>query len=417
MVTVCGLDIGRNHAVVASLNHFPTNIQRYYSQHKREFIRLSFDEDGFQKLWEMLPDVVVLEPTGRWYSRLVAEKCTAKGIEVCWVGHCQLKSQRESYGFKSKRDPEDALSLAACYFDERFVDVHGRKRFLQFNPDIEQLRDWFGEWEQLDKVENSLVNHIRQRLCYEVPEIASQKLQPGYVNKKLQAHPLWCAIAGIHTYKHFRDKVDNTIGAGLSDYTRRHAMRVVELQRDGELIKSKCLEFLSQPEFAPYLEAMEPFKFGVKNQVGLLIQIYPFDKFLVDGQRWIERRISRNGKRVKCDRSLRSFQGFLGLSFVMEQSGDSGKTSKRFTGSKICRSHLYMWAKNEFDKQRGKRVTSEQGKILWEKHRDLRRLEKVDGENRYQSTEGAIGGDDAIIRLLFRTTSELYKNLCKTILG
>lgn len=417
MTIVCGLDIGRNHAVVACINEFPINIQRYYSQHKREFIRLSFDKDGFDRLWEMLPDVVVLEPTGRWYSRLIAEKCAAKGIEVCWVGHTQLKSQRESYGFKSKRDPEDALSLAACYFDERFVDVHGRKRFLKFNPEIEQLRDWFGEWEQLDKVENSLINHIRQRLCYEVPEIASAKINSDYVSKKLGCHPRWAAIAGIHNYKYVRDAIATTQGAGLSDYTRKHAMRVVDLQRESEELKVKCLNFISQPEFAPYLEAMEPFKFGLKNQVGLLIQIYPFDKFLVNGERWVERRISRNGKRVKCDRSLRSFQGFLGLSFVMEQSGDSGKTSKRFTGSKICRSHLYMWAKNEFDKQRGKRMLSEQGKELWEKHRTLRRLSLPEGSDRFQPGEGAIGGDDAIIRLLFRTTAELYKNLCREIIG
>ena len=103
-----------------------------------------------------------------------------------WVGHAQLKAQRESYGFKNKRDPEDALSLAACYFDERFVDVHGRSRFLKMNPEMNRLRDWFYEWEQLDKVQNALINHVRQRLCYEFPEAAQQRVDHTYINQRLQ---------------------------------------------------------------------------------------------------------------------------------------------------------------------------------------------------------------------------------------
>ncbi|MEL7039817.1 MAG: hypothetical protein AAFO04_30095, partial [Cyanobacteria bacterium J06592_8] len=325
MAKIIGLDVGENHVVCAALNFFPPNIQRYYHQHEKEFIKLKFASDGFDKLWEMQPDGVVMEPTGRWYSRLVSEKCQERSIAVYWVGHAQLKAQRQSYGFKSKRDKEDALSLAACYFDNRFIDVLGRKRFLTFNPEIDQLRNWFYEWEQLDKIRNALVNHIRQRLCYEFPEKADTVIHFERPNKRLGCSAFFAALAGTHSYWQFDRAYSETIGAGISDYTRQHAAWVCENQQQIEPIKAKCLEFIHQPEFAPYLEAMEPFQFGIKNQIGLLIQIYPFDKFLVNGERWIERRISRSGKRVKCDRSLRQFQAFLGLSYVLEQSGKSGQ--------------------------------------------------------------------------------------------
>ncbi|WP_413160072.1 transposase [Capilliphycus salinus ALCB114379] len=416
---IIGLDVGANHVVAAALESFPQNMQRYYRDHEKEFIKLNFvNGDGFDLLWQMLPDGVVMEPSGRWYSRLVAEKCTEKGIQVYWVGHAQLKAQRESYGFKSKRDREDALSLAACYFDDRFIDVLGRKRFLNFNTKIDQLRDWFYEWEQLIKIRVALVNHIKQRLCYEFPERAEIKISYDQVNKELNCVPFFAALAGIHSYWQFDRAYEKTCGAGISDYTRQHAQWVCENLQQVEVLKAKCLKFIAQPEFKPYLEAMKPFKFGVKNQVGLLVQCYPFDKFLVDGKPWVERRISRSGKRVKCDRSLRQFQAFLGLSYTLEQSGKSGQTKKKFHGSKVCRANLYMWAKTEFDKSRGSRMTSDQGRLLWEKHKQLRRLFPLDAEQTiWQAGEGAIGGDDALIRLLFTATAELYKNLVKMTVG
>ena len=177
---------------------------------------------------------------------------------------------------------------------------------------------------------------------------------------------------------------------GISDYTRRHCQWICEIQQQIQPLEVDCVELITSDEFQPYLEAMYPFKFGIKNQVGLLLQIYPFERFLVNGQPWVERRISRNGKRVKCDHSLRSFQSYLGLSFTLEQSGDSGRVSKRFSGSKKSRSHLYGWAKMEFDQQRGKRVQfSPQGQALWEKHKQLRRLQLQD-DGKFKPDDGAI---------------------------
>ncbi|MEL7038836.1 MAG: hypothetical protein AAFO04_24985 [Cyanobacteria bacterium J06592_8] len=61
---IIGLDIGESHAVAAALDYFPLNMQRYYQLHKKEFVRLDFTKDGFARLWDLLPDGVVMEPTG-----------------------------------------------------------------------------------------------------------------------------------------------------------------------------------------------------------------------------------------------------------------------------------------------------------------------------------------------------------------
>ncbi len=96
--------------------------------------------------------------------------------------------------------------------------------------------------------------------------------------------------------------------------------------------------------------------------------------------------------------------------YVSLRVADSGNLKKKFHGSKVCCSHLYMWAKVQFDMNRGKLMESGQGKALWEKHQQLRKLYK-NNKGKWENGDDAIGGDDAIIRTLFATTTQLYKNL------
>lgn len=414
-MTIIGLDVGRNHAVAAALDHYPINLKRYYNAHRRDFVRINVDAEGLNTFWEMNPTAVIMEPTGGWYSRLIAEKCHGAGVEVCWVGHADLKAIRESHGFKNKRDPEDALCLAATYFDDRFVDEFGRKRYLHFNQRIQQLEDWFYEVEQLDKIKNALINQLRQRLCYEFPEVAQKTVVDASINKKLKCHPFWAAIAGIHSYSWYRKTLSASVGAGLSQYSINHAARICEIEQQSQELEALMSEFVQAPEFEPYLRAFEPFKFGLKNTSYLLCKIYPFEKFLINGKPWITYGRSKRGKRTRHDHSCRQFQAFLGLSYTLEKSGDSGNLKKKFHGSKVCRSHLYCWVKIQFDMKRGKSFESEQGWALWEKHQQLRKLHQ-NGSGKWETGEDAIGGDDAVIRTLFATTNQLYKNLKQELL-
>ena len=65
------------------------------------------------------------EPTGHWYSYFWVTVAKQHNIAICWVSHTDLDFKRGGYGFINKRDTEDALCLAATYFDSQFVDDLG----------------------------------------------------------------------------------------------------------------------------------------------------------------------------------------------------------------------------------------------------------------------------------------------------
>ena len=70
------------------------------------------------------------------------------------------------------------ISSSATFFDERFIDESGRKRFITYYQDevIVKIREIFLEKEQLAKLRSGLIAQLRQRLSYEFPEILKHKM-------------------------------------------------------------------------------------------------------------------------------------------------------------------------------------------------------------------------------------------------
>lgn len=398
---VVGLDIGRAKAVAAALEGFPSNPQRYFSQHRRNFLCLDANKEGAEKLLLLAPDALILEPTGNWYSAFWRHLADANNIKVLWVGHKDLAYQRGHYGFRNKRDDEDAFCLSLTYFDERFIDRSGRPRFLSFDfGAIEQVRRRFYELEQLDKHRTALVQNLRQRLCEEFPEVAQRETK---IAPKLGHSPLWGWLANVHSYKRIENEYEQSIskqlGIPISQYTRDHAYSVCLTEKRITQTEYELCKLLSLPEFEPYLKVFKKFGFGLTNQAQLLCKCYPFDKFLVAGKPWIEWEETAAGKNQKRHRSQRSFQAYLGLSYKLKQSGD--KFSKSFQGSDLTRSHLYMWAIAQICPQKN-RLSSNFGESLGAKADDLR--------------ASGVAGQDAVMRLLFRTTAMLFKELCRELI-
>ena len=139
---------------------------------------------------------------------------------------------------------------------------------------------------------------------------------------------------------------------------------------------------------------MNRFGLGITNQALLLLHIYPLERFLLDGRVWKEWEFSQNNKLVVRHRSLRSFQAYLGLSYAIKSSGE--KTVKRWHGSSIVRSHLYAWAVCQICPQ-NYRVKSEVGRHLTDCYQELRQRK--------------IKGNDAILRILFKMSRYLFKQL------
>ena len=178
---IIGLDVGRGSAVLCCLSEFPSNILRAYRQLRKErkFYKVKCDRAGADLLLSLQPNGIVLEPSGHWYSHFWVTLAKHHGIAIYWVSHTDLYCARGEYGFKNKRDAEDALSLAATYFDTSFQDDRGNKRYLNYyqNELVVNMRELFLAKEQLQKLRTNLIAQLRQRLSYELPEIATSTLQ------------------------------------------------------------------------------------------------------------------------------------------------------------------------------------------------------------------------------------------------
>lgn len=398
---IIGLDVGRNSAVLCCLDKFPDNVEQHYKQLRKEkkFYQVKCNRAGIDKLLSLEPTGIVLEPTGHWYSQFWVTVADKYGIDVHWVGHNDLDTRRKSYGFKNKHDDEDALSLACCYFDDRFVDIHGQKRFLKLthNSIITSIRELFNEKEQLQKLRTNLISQLRQRLSYEFPEASRHTMKISEVKGYT---PIIYWLAFKHSNTRYDNKyslsVANYLGIEMSKYTRCHAQIIVDVEKRYSQISQDIMRQIALPEFEQYNRVFDRFGFGLSCRALLLFNLYPFDKFLVNGKPWVEYEPSK-GKLQKRDRSLRKFQAFCGLSYTYKQSGD--KVKRAFHGNGMIRSHLYAFVI----------CTITRTKNI--KHQDLR----AKLSDRYQVLRKSVKGKDAITRILFRLTRMLFYELAKEI--
>lgn len=396
---ILGLDVGRGSAVLCCLEKFPNNIQQHYKQLKnaQQFYKVDCSRAGVDKLLSLQPTGIVLEPTGHWYSQFWVTVADKYGITIYWIGHNDLDKQRGSYGFTNKRDEEDALCLAASYFDDRFIDIHGQKRFLNLTQSntVTSIRELFHEKEQLQKLRSGLISQLRQRLSYEFPECSAHNMKISSVRGYT---PIVYWLAFNHSNARYDNKYSISIapelGIKISIYTRKHAQIIIGLETRITEIMGLITENLAMPEFTAYSAVFDRFNFGLNIRALLLFNLYPFEKFLIEGKPWVEYERSQD-KLQKRDRSLRKFQAFCGLSYSYKQSGD--KVKRKFHGNSMIRSHLYAWAV----------CTISRTKNI--KHSEVTQQLS----DRYQELRKSVKGKDALTRILFKLTRMLFYELVK----
>ena len=138
MAKILGVDIGAHFVVGFCLSELPVGVPypEFYKRNAKTAIsKIRMDnssqgssvnlKDAIELLKEIKPDVIVMEPTGVWYSKLWAKLAQHLGIEVKWIGHGDLAHLRGAYGFKDKDDRTDAFCLAVSYFDPIFNAGNG----------------------------------------------------------------------------------------------------------------------------------------------------------------------------------------------------------------------------------------------------------------------------------------------------
>jgi hypothetical protein len=314
------------------------------------------------------------------------------------VGHADLKAQRGHFGFPNKYDDNDALCLAASYFDPQWIDEFGKRRFLDGHliKEIWPLRELVLEYYQLDKLLNAVTNQLQQRLSYEFPELAALSWQAsgkGYIEAIAWLAGKQAKRMRDHQYDH---SVAKRLGINFSSYTKEHAALHHSLELRKLEIESKLMKVLENPLFTPYLKALEPFQFGIGLKGLILYKVFPFEKFLVNGFPHIERYLSRSNQWQKRNVSLQHFQAYFGLSRRVEQSG--GKEKIKWSGSKLLRSKFYVWVLTRVCSKAKARLRNDLGEYLGAKWDDMKDNDKASGK-------------DAITRVSFMATRILFQRL------
>jgi hypothetical protein len=268
---------------------------------------------------------------------------------------------------------------------------------LTVNQSITRIRELFNSKEQLQKIRTGLIAQLRQRLSYEFPEAARQKLTISPV-KGYTPIIFWLAT-GIKNTRYdnkYQQSVAPELGITITDYTRDHAQSIINLELRITQTMSAITKAIAAPQFQVYNAVFDRFGFGLNTRALLLFNLYPFEKFLVNQKPWIEYERSL-GKLQKRDRSLRKFQAFCGLSYSYKQSGD--KIKRKFHGNAQIRSHLYIWAV----------VTVSRTKNI--NHSPIRQ----ELSDRYQELRQSVKGKDALTRILFKLTRMLFYELVKEL--
>ena len=398
-MTIVGLDIGKHgNAVAAPLLAMPKNILKYHDNKDSVLLHLTPSKKSIRQLLELQPTGLVMEPTGGWYSAFWHRVAFVYHIPVYWMGHADLKGQRSHFGFSNKYDKNDALCLAASYFDPYFINKDGSKRFLRGYriKEIQAVRELVLELEQLDKLRTTLVNQLRQRFALEYPEAAAQTWQTN--DHGMTPIIEWLIGKNHHGRRvnHYNNSVANSLGIDISEYSLDHGYAIHHIEQRRRDTERMLDEAMDQECFIPYLQAFKGFRWGIGMEALTLMKVYPFEKFLVDGfpvVEWIE---TKNNGRQKRNRSLQHFQSYLGLSRQVEQSGD--KENIRWFNSKMMRSHYYIWCLSSICPKPPKRLNTEIGKKLgkkWDNFKDAKQAK----------------GKDAIMRLTFYATRLLFQQL------
>lgn len=349
---ILGADVCKDRVVCWLLEEWPRHLKNYWKQHlssrsknpREDPLTFYINAQGIEQLLDLKPDAIVLEPTGVHYSWLIAHICQCEGIQVLWVGHCEAVYYRKQNKLPDKNDLADALALAA------YAHMHWAQPefFLTFQPlVVAKIRELYLQLKSLARMQSPIINRNRQQLAREFPEAALKSSVQGHDGLS----PLWAWLGNREgnlkkrsTYyeRLYSQSVAPKYGIELSSFTQKTANLLCDIHLWEREIEVELQQLLSSAEFKPYNRVFTQFGIGLRPRALLLSQIYPISRF----------------------ESLGSFKRRLGLAGDENSSGD--KVSwKVGTGSKMCRTELYLWVLCRISPQKT-RPTTRVGKKLSE---------------------------------------------------
>jgi hypothetical protein len=228
-------------------------------------------------------------------------------------------------------------------------------------------------------------------------------------------------LAGIHRYPRIENErtksIATELGIEISQYTRDHAAAIASDQIREIRLKSDLSELLRNRAFDLYRPILENFGFAAMMQATILTQVYPFEKFLLDGKPWIDRYEDDRGWHKK-NRSLGGFQISLGMGKRLIESGN--KTALMYSGSAYSRTMLYSWIMSNIlaEKMNDSWLVTEIDKRALSNPKPA--LTVADLRSRWQDVKGSkkdkhMAGARSAMTLAYRITRLLYDNLLQRV--
>jgi hypothetical protein len=326
---VVGLDVSKDNVTVCLLETIPDDPRDIYLENR--FLRLYTSAQGIKDLLVLNPTVAVLEPTGVNYSKFWVTKLAEQGVKIALVGHTELRMYRKTLNLPDKDDEADSLALA-CYY----LQFHkSANRFVRKRDDVvTHMRDLVLRYQHLNRVQNPLVNRLRQDLAWAFPE--RSKTQLGGL-------AFWGWLAGVTASKKYDSELERTCGLGLSDHIRENALILHKVNQRQMVLDLELRECLKDDRFESYRKVLAMYGFGHLSQALIISQIYPLENYLKDGQPIVIVSRSRQNalKTTRKKVSERKFVKALGMAPRRENSGDKSANFK--AGSKLCRVALWQW--------------------------------------------------------------------------
>ncbi len=291
----------------------------------------------------------ICEPTGINYAKLWLNKLSDWGYETRMISNSKLPIYRSELMGKegpsdAKTDEIDAFAIA-CYFYDKSDRDYLRVR----EPIIGRIKYICLRLEHLNRIQNPIINRMRQELSWQCPEIC--KIDSRAVSEDIDPL-LWGWLAGTRKSKRYDRILENTIGTGIERETIWAAQRYCEIESEVQKLRRELMEFLNDSRFFRYRKVFTKFGFGLNLQGYLLGACYPIEDFLKDGKPEVKIRKNRKTGRVsKLKLSERRFMRAVGLGVIREDSGKKKKGKQ--SGSALCRKAFWQWCFTRLERKKG----------------------------------------------------------------
>jgi hypothetical protein len=341
-IKVAGCDCGKDSLHVCVIEEVPKNLKQFSRTYKPKVVKAN--QKDIEQLLKLDADVYVLEPTGH-YSYIWINALKREGKEVRLVSPRRVRHYCEYKGITNKADRPDAAAIASYTLE----NLHSDEAFLKVER--MRIRDLYLQLNSTTRSKNPVNNRLGQRLSFEFPEIVKhfEDTSREWLDPEPPATYRFLAgesVTGPHSRQR-EQKLDQTIGLGLTTHTKALAAQLCEFERMEYALEVQMDEELSQPEFEAYHRIFDRFLIPRRIRAAILSRIYPFTDFLRDGRPFKEYVRGSESKRrsgmTKRDRSEGEFKLCLGMGKILYQSGN--KTEWKAGGAKYARTALWQYVK------------------------------------------------------------------------